>query len=248
MLMAAALARRRSEWGPSTSDWSPVYACTVVIRPFSTPKASSRTFTMGTKQLVVHEAFDTTVWAAGSNSSSLTPTTNVASAPEHGAETSTRGAPPSRWRAAASRLVKMPVDSTTTSTPRSPQGRSSGLRTDRTLMASSPTRSTSPSTVTSAPRRPWTESQLSRWAMVSTDPRSLTATTSRPAPWTPGGPVEVPSDAAEAVDSYANAHAAEARPRRASTGGMFGARGRGRGGRRPGGCFGARGRGAAGTD
>ena len=33
----------------------------MVIRPFSTPKASSRTFTMGTKQLVVHEAFDTTV-------------------------------------------------------------------------------------------------------------------------------------------------------------------------------------------
>ena len=110
----------------------------MVIRPFSTPKASSRTFTMGTKQLVVHEAFDTTVWAAGSNSSSLTPTTKVASAPEHGAETSTRGAPPSRWRAAAPRLVKMPVDSTTTSTPRSPHGRSSGLRTDRTLMRPRP--------------------------------------------------------------------------------------------------------------
>ena len=114
--------------------------------------------TIGTKQLVVQEALDTTVCTAGSKSESLTPTTNVASAPEQGAETSTRGAPPSRWRAAASRLVKMPVDSTTTSTPRSPHGSSSGLRTDRTRSESSPTLSTSPSTETSSPRRPWTES------------------------------------------------------------------------------------------
>ena len=138
---------------------------------------------MGTKQFVVQDAFDTTVWTVGSKSESLTPTTKVASAPEHGAETSTRGAPPSRWRAAASRLVKIPVDSTTTSTPRSPHGRSSGLRTDRTRSESSPTLSTSPPTDTSTPRRPWTESWLSRWAMVSMDPRSLTATTSRSVTW-----------------------------------------------------------------
>ena len=82
----------------------------------------------GTKQLVVHEALETTMWFSGSKVSSLTPTTKVASAPVAGAETITRGAPPSRWAAALSRSVKMPVDSMTTSTPRSPQGMSAGLR------------------------------------------------------------------------------------------------------------------------
>ena len=137
---------------------------------------------MGTKQLVVQEALDTTTSVAGSKSPSFTPITKVRSAPEHGADTSTRGAPPSRWRAAASRLVKMPVDSTTTSAPRSPQGRSSGLRTDSTRSVSPPTEMASPSTLTSAPRGPWTESQASRWAMVSMEPRSLTATISASRP------------------------------------------------------------------
>ena len=100
----------------------------MVMRPFSTPKASSSTLTMGTKQLVVHEALDTTWWASGSKVSSLTPITKVASAPVAGAEMITRGAPASRWAAALSRSVKKPVDSTTTSTPRSPQGRALGSR------------------------------------------------------------------------------------------------------------------------
>lgn len=51
---------------------------------------------MGTKQLVVQLALDTTVCLAGSKVSSLTPTTKVASAPFAGAETITRGAPPSK--------------------------------------------------------------------------------------------------------------------------------------------------------
>ncbi len=55
------------------------------MRPFSTPKASSSTLIMGTKQLVVQEALETTLWASGSNVSSLTPTTKVASAPLAGA-------------------------------------------------------------------------------------------------------------------------------------------------------------------
>ncbi len=55
---------------------------------------------MGTKQLVVHDALDTTTWRAGSNSSSLTPMTKVASASFEGAEMTTRWAPPSRWVAA----------------------------------------------------------------------------------------------------------------------------------------------------
>jgi hypothetical protein len=136
MLMAAARARRRSLWGPSTSIWSPVYAWMVVIRPRSTPKASSRTLIMGTKQLVVHEALETTLWASASKVSSLTPTTKVASAPEDGAETITYGAPASRWAAALSRLVNSPVDSSTTSTPRSDQGSSFGSRTASTCKVS----------------------------------------------------------------------------------------------------------------
>jgi hypothetical protein len=95
---------------------------------------------IGTKQLVVHEALDTTLWASASNVSSLTPTTNVASAPDDGADTTTNGAPASRWADAASRLVKRPVDSTTTSTARSAQGSSLGSRRASTW-------STSPSTL-----------------------------------------------------------------------------------------------------
>jgi len=40
---------------------------------------------MGTKQFVVHDAFETTTSVAGSYWSSLTPTTKVASAPLPGA-------------------------------------------------------------------------------------------------------------------------------------------------------------------
>ena len=75
----------------------------VVIRPCSTPKASSSTLTIGTKQFVVQLAFDTTLWTLGSNVLWLTPKTNVASAPADGAETITSGAPASRWAAALSR-------------------------------------------------------------------------------------------------------------------------------------------------
>ena len=63
------------------------------MSPLSTPKASSSTLTMGTKQLVVHEALETTTSWAGSNSSSLTPITKVASTSVAGAEMMTRLAP-----------------------------------------------------------------------------------------------------------------------------------------------------------
>src|SRR4029079_11215901 len=85
MLMAAARARRRSLCGPSTSIWSPVYACTVVIRPCSMPNVSSSTLTSGTKQLVVQLAAEMTLWLFGSKSLWLTPYTKVASAPDDGA-------------------------------------------------------------------------------------------------------------------------------------------------------------------
>ncbi len=61
------------------------------------PKASSSTFTSGTKQLVVQLALEMTFWVLKSKSLWLTPYTNVASAPSHGAETMTNGAPASRW-------------------------------------------------------------------------------------------------------------------------------------------------------
>ena len=137
---------------------------------------------MGTKQLVVHDALDTTVWAFASNVSSLTPTTNVASTPLAGAEMMTRGAPASTWAAALSRSVKMPVDSITTSTPRSPHGRALGSRSDRTLNESAPTEMPSPVTLTSSCSTPWVLSYFRRWALISGDVRSFTATRSMPAP------------------------------------------------------------------
>src|SRR5215217_358452 len=46
----------------SWSDWSLVYAWTVVIRPCSRPKESLSTFAIGARQLVVHDALEMTVW------------------------------------------------------------------------------------------------------------------------------------------------------------------------------------------
>lgn len=87
---------------------------------------------------------------SGSNCSSFTPTTNVASASAEGAEITTRVAPASRWADALSRLVDLPVDSMTTSTPSSFQGRafgsdspSIGIRWVPTTMEPPPTRTTS---------------------------------------------------------------------------------------------------------
>ena len=137
---------------------------------------------MGTKQLVVHEALDTTRWLSGSKSPSFTPTTKVASAPDAGAETITLGAPASRWEAALSRAVKNPVDSTTTSTPKSPQGRSAGLRSESTCRVLPPISSAPSTTATGSENRPITESYCKRWAMVSRLPKSLTATNSKSAP------------------------------------------------------------------
>ncbi len=56
-LIAAARARRRSEWGSSSRLWSAVYAWIVVIRPWRMPTDPCRTFATGARQLVVHEAF-----------------------------------------------------------------------------------------------------------------------------------------------------------------------------------------------
>merc|ERR1719197_1451955 len=47
--------------GPSTVSCVAVIACTVVIRPSTMPNFSCTTLASGARQLVVHEAFDTTV-------------------------------------------------------------------------------------------------------------------------------------------------------------------------------------------
>ena len=154
----------------------------MVIRPCSTPNASSSTLTIGTKQLVVQLALEITLCLLIRKSLWLTPYTNVASAFDAGADTITSGAPPSRWALAASRLLKKPVDSTTTSTPRSPHGRSAGLRSLSTLSVSPPTLMLDLVAVTFSGKRPSTESYLSRCAIVSIDPRSFTATKSMSAP------------------------------------------------------------------
>ena len=56
--MAAARARRRSEWGRSRIFWSLVYEWMVVISPLTMPKLSWSTLAMGARQLVVHDAFE----------------------------------------------------------------------------------------------------------------------------------------------------------------------------------------------
>src|SRR5665213_365416 len=102
----------------------------------------------------------------------------VASALSAGAETSTRLAPAVRCAEALSLAVKMPVHSSAISTPSSFQGSLVGSRSAETLILPLPRLIESPSTVTVPGKRPCTESKRNRWALVSTGPRSLMATTS----------------------------------------------------------------------
>src|SRR3954453_7602910 len=102
----------------------------------------------------------------------------VASAPSAGAETRTRLAPAVRCAEALSFEVKMPVHSIAMSMPRSFQGSFEGSRSAVTLILLPPRLIVSPSTVTVPGKRPWTLSKRSRWALVSTGPRSLMPTTS----------------------------------------------------------------------
>src|SRR4051794_8926556 len=87
-------------------------------------------------------------------------------------------APASRCLVAASRLVNRPVDSTTTSTPRSFHGSSAGSRTARPLKPLPSTTISSSVEDTEYGRRPRIESYLSRWASVALSVMSLTATIS----------------------------------------------------------------------
>ena len=100
-------------------------------------------------------------WLAGSYLSWLTPMTMVTSSSLAGAEMITFLAPLLRCWAASSRLVKMPVDSMTTSA----RGRPRGWDGSRWALASTrspPTVIDSSSKDTSSPSRPKVESYLSR--------------------------------------------------------------------------------------
>merc|ERR1719426_504604 len=101
--------------GPSTVFCVAVVACTVVMRPSLMPYVSLITLASGPRQLVVHEALESTltslvylVW--------LTPITNMGASAE-GAEMITFLQPPWMCIEAFSMTVKMPVDSHTMSAP-----------------------------------------------------------------------------------------------------------------------------------
>merc|ERR1719510_2695466 len=98
--------------GPSTVSCVAVMACTVVIRPSTIPNFSCTTLVMGARQLVVHDALDTT-WSELLYSLWLTPMTWIGTSSLGGAEMTTFLAPPFRCSAAFSFWVNTPVDSQT---------------------------------------------------------------------------------------------------------------------------------------
>jgi hypothetical protein len=145
-------------------------------------KVSLSTFAIGARQLVVHEAFEMIVCFAGSYRLSLTPMTTVKSSCFAGAEMMTFFAPPSTCARALVASVNRPVDSITTSAPRSPQGSLPGSRSAKTLNDCPPTEISSAVAFTSNGSRPRIESYLSRWARVALSVRSLAPTSWMSAP------------------------------------------------------------------
>ena len=128
------------------------------------------------------------------------------SSPEAGAEIRTFFAPPARCLAASSRLVKKPVDSITTSAPRSPHGSAPGSRSARTLI-SSPSIAMPPSVTSTVPlygpeHRVVLEEvgeRLGIGQVVDGDPVDVGARRLR-------GADDVAADTAEAVDADAYGH------------------------------------------
>src|SRR3954447_4973840 len=146
------------------------------MRPCLMPTASWATLANGARQFVVYDALEITSCFSLSYWSSLTPRTIVMSGSVAGAEMTTFFAPASRCLAASSRFVKKPVDSSTTSTPRSLHGNCAGSRSSNTLISLPSTIRPSPRTSTSPRYGPRIESYLSRWASVALSVMSLTAT------------------------------------------------------------------------
>ena len=150
----------------------------VVIHPLRMPNFSWITFASGARQLVVHDAFEMMWCFDPSYLSSFTPSTTMMSCPFAGAVMITFFAPAVMCFDAPSRVAKMPVDSNTTSTPRSFHGSCAGSFIESTLNSSPSTVIPSALGFTSAARLPSTESYLSRCASVAALVRSLTATKS----------------------------------------------------------------------
>src|SRR6185295_18795747 len=105
------------------------------MRPSSILNFSWRTFAIGARQFVVHEALDTILCFATSNIFSFTPMQMVTSASFDGAEMMTCSTDFLRCRDALSFDVKRPEDSTTISTPRSDQGMSAGSGEENTRIS-----------------------------------------------------------------------------------------------------------------
>ena len=95
-----------------------------------------------------------------------------------GAVITTLRAPAARCLAASSRLVNLPVDSNTMSTPRSFHGSEPGSLVASTLNWSLPTLMVSAVALTGTVRLPSTESYFNRCASVAASVMSLTATMS----------------------------------------------------------------------
>eukprot|EP00817_Percolomonadidae_sp_ATCC50343_P004111 CAMPEP_0117427696 /NCGR_PEP_ID=MMETSP0758-20121206/7513_1 /TAXON_ID=63605 /ORGANISM="Percolomonas cosmopolitus, Strain AE-1 (ATCC 50343)" /LENGTH=223 /DNA_ID=CAMNT_0005213529 /DNA_START=173 /DNA_END=841 /DNA_ORIENTATION=- len=110
--------------GASTVFCVAVDACTVVINPSTIPYFSWIIAASGAKQLVVHDALDTTF--SPLYPSLFTPIQNIGASGD-GAEMITFFAPPSKCLAAASCLINTPVHSNTTSTSCFPHGTWSGF-------------------------------------------------------------------------------------------------------------------------
>ncbi len=116
-------------------------------------------------------------------------------------------APAARCLAASARAVKKPVDSITTSTPSSAQGRAAGIALGEHLDLAVPSTDDRPSLASTAPgKRPRIESYLSRWARVAgvgevVDRDELEVGSRRVR-----GAEDVSPDAPEAVDADLHCH------------------------------------------
>ena len=124
----------------------------------------------------MQDALEMMLCEAGSYFSWLTPITMVMSSSVAGAEMITFFAPAVMCFCASAALVKIPVDSITTSAPTAFQGRFAGSRSAKTLIVFPPTVSVSAVCETSKPRRPKIESYFKRWASVALSVRSLIPT------------------------------------------------------------------------
>ena len=164
--------------GPSTVLCVAVAACTVVMRPCSTPKLSLSTLTSGARQFVVQDALETNC-VPRTYFSRLTPVTNIGVSSLEGADMTTYLAPASMCPCESSLVRKRPVLSTTYSTPAAPQLISRGSFSAVTRILRPLTTSMPSCTSTVPSKRPCTESYLSIYAIYSTSMRSLIATTSR---------------------------------------------------------------------